>query len=79
MQENENDLKKIPSSQINLMFKELKLNVERSVLRQLLKVKTFLSVGSFNDGIKELVDELEKGSPKVDIESISSSTSSISD
>lgn len=69
----------MPNSQINLKFKKLKLNLERSVFRQLLKVKTFLAVGSFNDGIKELVEELAKGAAKSEIKSSSSSSASIGD
>jgi hypothetical protein len=48
---------------MNLKFQKLKLNIEREVFRQLLKVKTFLSVGTFNDSIKDLTDELSRNLP----------------
>lgn len=48
---------------MNLKFQKLKLNIEREVFRQLLKVKTFLSVGTFNESIKDLTDELSRNLP----------------
>ena len=44
--------------QINLKFKKLRLNLERSIFRQLYKIKTFLDVGSYKQYITELTDAM---------------------
>lgn len=60
----------LPRKIINLKFQKLKLNLERQVFRQLLKVKTFLSVGTFNDNIKDLSDEISRDLPDQPLEEV---------
>lgn len=56
----------VPQSQINMKFKKLKLNVERQSFRQLLKIKSFLGVGSFKSHINGLTEVLSNLGPPAD-------------
>ena len=56
----------IPRSQLNLKFKKLKLFLERSVFRQLLKIKTFATEGSFMAHLKDLALVMANSGPTED-------------